>query len=210
MRNFLDHNSKLFSLLNKLTLLMELNILVLLCCLPVVTAGAALSSMHNVLLKIYRDEEKRVVPDFFQAMKSNLKNGTILWLLFLGYMGVLLGCYVMVASWASDEGTYLVFGLLLAAIAGIVYWNWARILQSRYDYTIGQCLKNALLAWIKYPGAVFVFLVSAIIPILLCCSFWSLPLVLMVGITLPQMMSTFLYNRVFDEMEGIPIHLPKL
>lgn len=210
MRNFLDHNSKLFSLLNKLTLLMELNILVLLCCLPVVTAGAAFSSMHNVLLKIYRDEEKRVVPDFFQAMKSNLKNGTILWLMFLGYMGVLVGCYVMVVSWASDEGTYLVFGLLLAAIVGIVYCNWALILQSRYDYTIGQCLKNALLAFLKYPGAVFVYLVSAIIPILLCCSFWSLPLVLMVGITLPQMMSTFLYNRVFDEMEGVPTHLPKL
>ena len=210
MRNLIDPNSKLFSLLTKLTLLMELNILVLLCCLPVVTVGAALSSMHNVLLKIYRDEEKHIVADFFQAMKSNLKNGTVLWLLFLGYMGVLAGCYVMVASWASDEGTYMVFGLLLAAIAGIVYWNWALILQSHYVYTIPQCLKNALLAWLKYPGAVLVYLISAIIPLLLCCSLWSLPLVIMVGITLPQMMSTFLYNRVFDEMEGVPIHLPKL
>ena len=211
MRGLVDQNSKLFSILNKLTLLLELNLLVLLCCLPVITAGAALSSMHGVLLKIYRDEEKRVIPDFFQAMKSNMKNGTILWLLFLGYMGLLAGGYAAVAAWASDEATYVVFGLLLAAIIGIIYLNWALILQSRYVYTLGQCLKNALLAWMKYPGAVFVYLVAALIPVLLCFSFWSMPLVLLIGVTLPQMlMSTPLYNRVFDEMEGVPTHLPKL
>lgn len=210
MRGILDPNSKLFSLLNKMTLLLELNLLVLLCCLPVVTAGAALCSMHAVLLKIYRDEEKRVVSDFFQAMKSNMKNGTILWLIFLGYLVLLVGLYIAVVFLAPAWMVYGVFAILLAAVFGILYLNWVLILQSRYVYTIGQCLKNGLLAWMKYPGSTFIYLVSTALPILLCCSLWTLPLVMMLGVTLPQMISTSLYNRVFDEMEGVPVHLPKL
>ena len=61
MRGLADPESKIYSLLNKLALILELNLWVVLCCLPVITAGAAISSMHAVLLKIYREEEKRVL-----------------------------------------------------------------------------------------------------------------------------------------------------
>ena len=210
MRGLADPDSKIFSLLNKFTMLIELNILVLLCCLPVFTAGAALCSMHSVLLKIYRNEEKRVIPDFFQAMKSNLKNGTILWLLFLLFLGLLALLWAAAAYYIPEGTVYVLCGLLLAAVVGILYLNWALILQSRYVYTIPQCLKNALLAWITYPGSTFVYLVSIAIPVLLCTSLQMLPLVVMLGITLPQFISTTLYSQVFDRMEGVPSHLPKL
>lgn len=210
MKGLADPDSKIFSLLNKFTLLIELNILVLLCCLPVVTAGAALCSMHSVLLKIYRNEEKRVIPDFFQAMKSNLKNGTILWLVFLLFLGLLALLWAAAAYYIPEGTVYVLCGLLLAAVVGILYLNWALILQSRYVYTIPQCLKNALLAWITYPGSTFVYLVSIAIPVLLCSSLQMLPLVVMLGITLPQFISTTLYSQVFDRMEGVPSHLPKL
>lgn len=210
MKGLADPDSKIFSLLNKFTLLIELNILVLLCCLPVVTAGAALCSMHSVLLKIYRNEEKRVIPDFFQAIKSNLKNGTILWLVFLLFLGLLALLWAAAAYYIPNGTAYVLCGLLLAAVVGILYLNWALILQSRYVYTIPQCLKNALLAWITYPGSTFVYLVSIAIPVLLCTSVQMLPLVVMLGITLPQFISTTLYSQVFDRMEGVPSHLPEL
>ena len=112
MRTLVDPDSKLFALLNKLVLAIELNIWVLLCCLPVVTAGAAFSSMHGVLLKLYRDEEKYVTTDFFQAMKGNLKNGTVLWLLFLGYLGLLAGLGVVAERLGPDGAVFLLFVLL--------------------------------------------------------------------------------------------------
>ena len=210
MKGLMDTNSKLFALLTKAALLMELNLLVLLCCLPVVTIGAALSSMHAVLLKIYRDEEKKVTSDFFQAMKSNLKNGTILWLLFLAFLGILAAVGVMTVRANLQGAVYVVFVLLAVAVLGVLYLNWALILQSRYVYTVGQCLSNALLAWAKYPGSAFVYLVSIAVPVLLCLSIKIWPIVLMIGITLPHMMSTALYSRVFDDMEGVPMTLPKL
>ena len=210
MRGLANPDSKIYSLLNKTVMLMELNLVVVLCCLPVVTAGAALASMHAVLLKIYRNEEKRILGDFFRAMKSNLKNGTALWVLFLIFLGVLAGLRSLAVRMFPEVAAFAVFGLLTIGVFGVLYLNWALILQSRYVYTIPQCLKYALLAWLKYPGSTVVYLVSAVIPALLCCSVQVLPLLLMLGITLPQMISTTLYSRVFDQMEGVPTRVHKL
>lgn len=210
MRGLIDPDSKLFSLLNKVVLIMELNLWVILCCLPVVTAGAAFSSMHAVLLKIYREEDKQVAADFFQAMKGNLKNSTALWLLFMGFLAALAGIGGMAVQAAPDGSVYVLFGLLIAAAISILLLDWALILQSRYIYTVPQCLKNAVLAWLKYPGSTLVYLVSLVIPVLLCLTLETLPLLLLGGVALPHVISTTLYSRVFDEMEGLPPRMPKL
>lgn len=210
MRGLADPDSKIYALLNKAILLAELNLYVILCCLPVVTAGAALCSMHTVLLKIYRGEEKRVAGDFFRAMKSNLKNGTILWLLFLGYLGLLAGIGVSAMGRFPAGATAILCGLLLVAFFSALYLNWAMILQSRYVYTIPQCLRNALLAWLRYPGSTFLYLVSMAIPVVFCFSLKTLPLILLGGTTMPHIISTMLYSRVFDELEGIEPRLPEL
>ena len=55
-----DLDSPLMNVLNKMADLMWLNILTLICCIPVITAGAALTSMHYVALKIVRNEESYI------------------------------------------------------------------------------------------------------------------------------------------------------
>lgn len=210
MRTLVDPDSKLFALLNKLVLAIELNIWVLLCCLPVVTAGAAFSSMHGVLLKIYRDEEKYVTTDFFQAMKGNLKNGTLLFLVFLLFLGLLAGLGGIAVRLIPEASVYALFGLLVVAALGLVLLDWALILQSRYVYTVPQCLKNAVLAWLQHPGSTFVYLVSLVIPVLFCLSLETMPILLLGGIALPHLISTTLYSRIFDQLEGVPPRVPKL
>ena len=210
MRALADPDSKIYSILNKVTLLIELNILVFLCCLPVVTVGAALSAMHAVLLKIHRNEEKRVIGDFFRAMKENMKNGTALWLLYLGYGALLVGLGFLARAVDSESAVFVVYGLLLAGALGLVLLDWALILQSRYIYSIPQVLKNAVLAWMAYPGSTLVYLVSLAIPPALCLSIPTMPLLILIGITLPNFISTTLYSRVFDRLEGVPEKIPEV
>ena len=209
MRGLANPDSKIYALLNKAVQLLELSIYVLLCCLPVITAGAAISSMHAVLLKIYRDEEKRIAGDYFSAMKSNLKNGTFLWLLYWLFLGMLAGLWILVGQRFPAGEVYFLYGLLLAAVLGLLYLDWALILQSRYVYTVGQCLKNALLAWMKHPGSTIVYLISTVIPVLFCFSLEMLPLAVL-SVPAAHLISTTLYSQVFDRMEGLPLRIPKL
>ena len=78
-----DLDSPLMNVLNKMADLMWLNILTLICCIPIITAGAALTSMHYVALKIVRNEESYITRNFFKSFKTNFRQATVIWLLLL-------------------------------------------------------------------------------------------------------------------------------
>lgn len=209
MRGLANPDSKIYGLLNKTVQSIEMSLYVVFCCLPVITVGAAVSSMHSVLLKIYRNEEKRIAGDFFRAMRDNLKNSTALWLMYWLFLGVLAGVWTLAVRFAPAQEVYILFGLLLVAVMGMLWLDWALILQSRYVYTIPQCLKYALLAWMKYPGSTFVYLVSIVIPVLFCFSLETLILAVF-SVGPAHLISTTLYSRVFDQMEGVPPRMPQV
>lgn len=48
---------------------MWLNILTLICCIPIITAGAAFTSMHYVALKIVRNEESYITRSFSNHLR---------------------------------------------------------------------------------------------------------------------------------------------
>ena len=70
-----DLDSPLMNVLNKMADLMWLNILTLICCIPIITAGAAFTSMHYVALKIVRNEESYITRSFFKSFKTNFPPG---------------------------------------------------------------------------------------------------------------------------------------
>ena len=73
----------------KLADLMWLNLLVLLCVLPVFTAGASFCAMHYVLLKLHRGEDVSVTKAFFKSLRSNLKQALVLSVIFFVF------CYLL-------------------------------------------------------------------------------------------------------------------
>ena len=76
--------------LTKLTNILYAHILALVCCIPVITAGAGFAALEYVLLKISRNEEANITKDFFHSFKENFKDGTILWLVYF-----VVGSFVM-------------------------------------------------------------------------------------------------------------------
>ena len=79
---FFNLDSPVMQALGKMADLMWLNILTLICCIPVVTAGASLTAMHYMALKIVRNEECYITKGFFKSFKENFKQATLIWLLW--------------------------------------------------------------------------------------------------------------------------------
>ena len=61
--------------------LLELNLLYLLCCIPVVTIGPATCGLVYILRNFANEKPVFMVSDFFDAFKSNFKQGFVLGLL---------------------------------------------------------------------------------------------------------------------------------
>ena len=69
MRIF-DLDSPLMRVLTKMADLMLLNLLALICCIPIITVGASLTALHYVALKIVRNEEGYIIRTFFKSFKK--------------------------------------------------------------------------------------------------------------------------------------------
>ena len=60
-----------------------LNLLWLVCCIPVFTAGAATTAVYYVTLKLVRDEDDSTIKSFFRSFIQNFKQATAIWLSIL-------------------------------------------------------------------------------------------------------------------------------
>lgn len=89
-------DSPLWRALTKVVDLIWLNILFVICCIPVFTVGAALSAMYSVTLKMCVNEEGAISQDFFKAFRENFKQATILWGIMLGIGIFLIADFLMV------------------------------------------------------------------------------------------------------------------
>ena len=92
---FLNIDSPFMQFLGKAADLMWVNILCLLLCLPIFTAGAALTAMHYVCLKIVRDEECYITKAFFKSFKENFVQSTLEWIIMLVMIFIFAGDFYL-------------------------------------------------------------------------------------------------------------------
>lgn len=83
-------NSPVIAFLNKMTDLLLLNLLYLVCCLPIVTIGAATTALYYVSIVSIRSGDGYVIRRFLDSFRKNFKQATIIWLVLL-CIGVVLG-----------------------------------------------------------------------------------------------------------------------
>ena len=83
MNRFFNMDNKFFVFMGRVADLLLLNFLCILCCIPVVTAGASITALYYVTLKMARDEESYIARSFFRSFKQNFKQATIINIIML-------------------------------------------------------------------------------------------------------------------------------
>lgn len=164
MSNLFSTDSPLWRALTKVADLIWLNILFVICCIPVFTVGAALSAMYSVTFKMCNNEEGAISQNFFDAFRENFKQATILWLIMLGMGIFLIVDFLMVPFFG---GTFYEVAFWILCVIGIVYimtFSYLFPLQSKFENTIKRTLMNALLLPIRHllPTTVVVSLLTAV------------------------------------------------
>ena len=74
--------------------LLVLNLLAILCSLPIFTIGAAVTALDDVCFRMIRQEGSSVVRGYFHAFRANFKRGILLGLLFLAAAALLYFDYL--------------------------------------------------------------------------------------------------------------------
>ena len=147
--------------------LVLVNILFLICSIPIVTLGASSAALNTVAFQMVRGEESGVARAFFSAFRKNLLQGVLLTLLFLALgAGLYLDLRVTQANPAAVPFLLRV-GAGHVAFFGAITLPYVFVLLAKFENTIGQTLKNAFLLAVTHPLTSIVCALMTLAPVML-------------------------------------------
>ena len=209
MKNIFNLESPLMQMLTRAGDMILLNVLFLICCIPVVTAGASIAALHKMMQELIYETDSGTFKGFFRAFKANFKQATIVWIVMLLVI-LSLGCdALLIITFFSGSESVKWMLILLAVLAVLVCCVAAYMipLLVRYQNTLREHLTNAaVLAIIKLPRTIGLVLLNLMPLILLSLSlnafiqtliFW-----VVIGFSFTTYMEVTLLKPVFAELEG--------
>lgn len=199
---FFDLDSPLMQGLSKMADMMILNLLTLLCCLPIITVGPALTALNYMALKIVRNEECYIVRGYFKSFKENFRQSVIIWILLLIVALLLVMDFYIMISAESETGSIMQILIFVAAIFWLCTSLYVFPVLARFQNTIKATVKNAfLMSVMQFPKTV-VMAVAYLIPLVLFIYFFQLtPIVLFFGFSAPAWVSAKLNDKLFKKLE---------
>lgn len=143
--------------------LVILNVLWILCSIPVVTAGAATAAMYQVVFAYLTNEEEVVLKPFFRAFAKNFKQATLVWLVILVVFAILL----LDLWYMFLIGTPDLIGILIIIVCILFLMVQSHLLPqvARFDTKIKPVFKNAALLTILHMPSSLMMAVLNVLPI---------------------------------------------
>ena len=187
--------------------LVLLNLLWLVCCLPIVTIGASTAALHSVARKMAACEHYTVWSGFWQGFRENWKQGTAV-ALILGLV-MLISCadFIIGLNNPSAAGVACQIVGVLGVIAAVFTLSLAIPVLTRYCLPLKTVLKNALLLSLSNPHIVLTGLAAAaLFPVLGALNVYlriiATPGWVLLGGGLPVLVQQLLMRKVYARLEA--------
>jgi len=152
-------NSPVIAFLNKMTDLILLNILYIICCIPIVTIGAATTAMYYVCIISIRQGDGYVIRRFWDSFRKNFKQATIIWLPML-VIAIVMGFDLFFWYQMGTVFSKIMF-ILSAIVAFIIFIVGLYIFPvlAKLEGNIKTTIKNAAAFAVGYfPNTVILIL----------------------------------------------------
>lgn len=205
MNRIFNMDNKFFTFMGRIADLIILNLLCIVCCIPIVTIGPAITAMFYVTMKMVRNEEAYIVKGFFHSFKENLKQGIIINIITLAAF-IMLSLDISLVR--AMEGTmykvlFYIF-LVLLFLSMLIYLYIYPVLAKFYN-TIKHTFINAFLMSIRHLPYSFLMIVISLVPfaILFIPSFRAQSFLIMIFILMGgaviAYINSFFFVKIFDK-----------
>jgi uncharacterized membrane protein YesL len=168
MKNIFGIDSKAMQVLSKIWDLFMLNLLYLVCCIPVVTIGAAQAGLYTGFRVVLNPEDdSSCIAAFFRGFKNGFSVITPVWLILT--IAVCFAAHSCLMSYVIEKSGG--FAITIIAIAGliavIILQTMIPLFHSRFSCSRRQLLKNTLYFMFAHPLHSFLIAVLIWMPIIL-------------------------------------------
>lgn len=152
LMSIFSYDSKFNEVMGFIADLFITNVIFLLCCLPIVTIGAAQTGLHTAM-RVLQDpkDERSVLKAFFRGFKSGFFTVTVNHVIFLVLDGILL--YTLWVAYTNrDAGLFVHWAFpLVMLILCLVIHALLPAFHSRFGCRMSQLFRNCILLFISHP-----------------------------------------------------------
>lgn len=192
--------------------LILLNLIFILTCIPVITIGAAVTSLYKVAMQTATKRGGGITREYFAEFKASIIKGSGIFLAEIGVIGLLTLDLLIWRMFITDAAytVVAVISFVLMALAIIISF-WCFAILSRFENTFKQTIINGCMFALRYcvQTLIMMALTAGWIFLLLYFSYLWWLLVLF-GFSLPAYLKMFYVNLKFKpflpedkEFEGI-------
>ncbi len=217
MKGLFSYDSVFGRVMSFITDMILLNILFLVCCLPIVTIGAAQSGLYYAVRTLRDPEDDRSCYKlFFKGFASGFWRITLVWCVFLVIDTILMYTMLMCFSYA-DTGLFIHWGVPCAGlIFSLILHSLTTIFHSQFTCGPVQLFRNSFLLLATNPFHAIVVGVLTWVPLALALlrpnTFLDfLPLFLLVYYTVALLINSTVmkkpFQRLIDHVNGDDIEV---
>ena len=208
MKNDIYEKSMIIELGETIFHLMSLNILWILCSLPIVTIGASTTALNYTCIKLRRDEGDSFIKMFFRSFAQNIRQALILWTGMLAVLIILFAFLIQMIGNINAGSRISVFGAVFAVflmILLLLLFTFTFFVLARFENTLGRTLTNAVyLAIHHFPITVKILGTELFLLIILPFFLWTyfpygFPMFIFFGIPLTAWLLAKQFNFIFEE-----------
>ncbi len=192
--------------LGKIADMVILSICWLVCCLPVVTVGAATSALYYASMKNHLGEGT-IIRNFFRAFVRDFKQSLLLELIVVAVAGVLIVDLYVLPQMDIPLGGLVQVVLTVVAVLGIAMLSYLFPLVARYENTMVQRFQNAV--FMSLMNFHYTLLIVAIncAPLLLLVLMTDLflsiiPLLVLIWPGMCAMINSKFFLKIFKQYES--------
>lgn len=197
-------DNKFFHFMGKVSDLIILNVIFVVCSLPVFTIGASATAMYYVALKMIKNEESYISRSFFHSFKQNFKQATLIWLVLLA-AAALLWLDFSIVSQAEAVGLlqFISIGLYFVLLLWGMIFVYVFPLLAKFDNTVKNTFKNALkMAICHFPWTVLLLLITCV-PMFFTLNYGFVLMIGMfvwpvIGFALTAFINSLILTRIFS------------
>ena len=152
MKSLFSYDSKIMQALMVVGDLIIMNVLYILCCIPIITIGAAQAGLYTgVKVLLDKEDDSSCAKAFFRGFRAGFMKITVTWCLFLVILAALgytsMTVYVLQQGYSNAPFILSVAALCIVAL----FQSLTSLFHARFDCTPWQLIRNAWFITLAHP-----------------------------------------------------------
>ena len=196
MANFFNYDGKLMRILQKVAESLCLSLLWFMFSIPVFTIGAASSALFYTTKKAVINNQGYVWSQFWEAFKSNFRQATPIWLLFLAYYALSGINFYLFSNYSQGgiKSAIILLVIMLFFVSTLAAYYFPYI--ACFDNTVKNALKNILfIAYSNFQWSVLLFLLLVAFVVV----FFLFPPIICIMPTLYALIANLIIGHIFKK-----------